>query len=163
MPIIRTISLKTLTSLLRFLRSAKLPVLMFLVTLTSCFVNSPKFTTIDQVMKLQLGMTQNQVENILQLKPYDFKANTETGNTYIYIYRVFERRTLSFNTKSNNGNEQKGKYVQLEVTYSKQDSVTKIESCNLCPDNLVTNSKIDLGAAFVFLTVTLPVILLYLK
>jgi hypothetical protein len=113
-------------------------------------------------MTLHLGMSKNQVEETLGIKPYNIKAYTDTSIVFIYVYRVTDRKTLSFNTKPVNGKETLGKYVQLAVAYSKEDKLLSIESCNLCPDNLVTTSEIDFGKIFVFITVTLPVILIFI-
>lgn len=114
-------------------------------------------------MSLKLGMTKAQVEETLGVQPYDLKAYNDTSNVFIYVYRVTERRTISFNTKPENGKELLGKYVQLAVTFSKGGKVLSIESCSLCPDNLVTTSKIDFVEVLVFFTVTLPLLLLYFK
>jgi hypothetical protein len=112
-------------------------------------------------MSLKTGMTKAQVEETLGVQPYDLKSLTDTSIVLIYIYRVIERRTLSFNNKPLNGKKVSGKYVQLAVTYTKDTCVASIESCNLCPDNLVTTSKIDFGEILVFVTVTLPLLLIY--
>jgi hypothetical protein len=106
-------------------------------------------------------MSKLQVEEILAVKPYDLKAKTDSSIVFIYVYRVADRRTLSINTKPANGKESLGKYVQLEIAYSKDEKVISIESCNLCPDNLVNTSKIDFEKVFVFITITLPVLLVY--
>jgi outer membrane protein assembly factor BamE (lipoprotein component of BamABCDE complex) len=140
-----------------------LKVVFMLLFLSSCFVQSPKYSTLEQVMSLRVSMTKAQVEEILGLQPYNLKAYTDTSNVFIYVYRVTARRTISFNTKPGNGKELLGKYMQLAVAYSKEGKVLSIESCNLCPDNLVTTSKVDFGEVFVFLTVTLPLLLLYFK
>ena len=137
-------------------------ILFILLFFTSCIVQSPKYTTLEQVMTLQTGMSRVEVENTLKLQPYDIKAISDTSNVFIYIYRVNDRKTLSFNTTSLNGRNSRGKYVQLFVTYSMDDTVVSIESCSMCPDNLVTRSKIDFEKVFVFLTVTLPVLLIYI-
>jgi hypothetical protein len=129
--------------------------------LTSCFVRSPKYSTLEQVISLEVGMTKTEVEKLLGVQPYDLKARTDTSIVLVYIYRVTERRTFSFLTKPRNGKEVTGKYVQLAVSYSKTGHVTGIESCSLCPDNLVTTSKIDFGEVLVFVTVTLPILLIY--
>ena len=141
---------------------SNLIVLFFLLIFTSCIVRSPKYSTLEQVMTLHLGMSKMQVEEILGVKPYNIKAYTDTSIVFIYVYRPTERKTLSFNTKPVNGKETPGKYVQLEVSYSKDDKVINIESCNLCPDNLVVTSKIDFEKVFGFITVTLPVILIFI-
>ena len=129
---------------------------------TSCIVQSPKYTTLQKVLSLQIGMSKTEVEQILGLTPYDLKAYTDTSSVFIYIYRTTDRKTLSFYTKPINGRRAIGKYVQLQITYSKKDKVTNIESCNMCPDNLVRIDKINFNNIFVFLTVTLPVILIYI-
>jgi hypothetical protein len=138
-----------------------LKTLLILVFFTSCIIQSPKYTSLDQVMTLQLGMSRAQVEEVLGLQPYDLKAITDTSHVFIYVYRVTERKTLSFNTAPLNGKKMRGKYVQLDVGYSMDDKVISIESCSMCPDNLVTRSKIDFEKVFVFLTVTLPILLIY--
>jgi len=132
-----------------------------LLSLTSCIVKSPKYTTLEKVMSLKLGMSKSQVEDTLGIQPYNLKANNDTNIIYIYVYRVTDRKTLSFNTKPVNGRKALGKYLQLYVAYSKDGKVTSIESCSLCQDNLVTTSKIDFAKVMVFVTVTLPVLLIY--
>ena len=107
-------------------------------------------------------MTKTEVDESLGIQPYDIKAKTDTSIVLIYIYRTIDRRTLAFNTKPRNGKKSTGKYVQLEVTYSNDNKVIKMESCNLCPDNLVTTSRIDFEKVFTFVFVTLPVILVFL-
>ncbi len=136
--------------------------LLFACTLvSSCVVQSPKYTSIEQVMSLKVGMSKVQVEEILGIKPYDVKIYSDTSNVLIYVYRVADRKTLSFNTGPVNGKETIGKYVQLDVTYSMKDKVLSIESCRMCADNLVNTSKINFEKVILFATVTLPVILLY--
>ena len=132
-----------------------------LLLLTSCIIQSPKYATLPQVMSLHLGMCKEEVEHILGVQPYDLKALTDTTAVFIYVYRVYDRKTLSFKTRPTNGNKRLGKYVQLMVAYSKDNRAISIESCSLCPDNLVVKDKIDFEKIFVFLTVTLPVILIY--
>jgi len=129
--------------------------------LSSCIVQSPKYTSLEQVTLLHLGMTKAEVEEKLDLKPYDLKAYTDNSKSFIYVYRVIDRKTLSFHTKPTNGREVRGRYVQLFITYSKDDKVINIESCPECPDNLMKQTKIDLEKIFLFVTVTLPVILIY--
>ena len=106
-------------------------------------------------------MTKNEVDEALGVKPYDIKGMTDTSTVLIYVYRTIDRRTLAFNTKPTNGKKSTGKYVQLEVTYSNENKVIRMESCNLCPDNLVTKSRIDFEKVFTFVTVTLPVLLVF--
>ena len=130
--------------------------------LSSCIVQSPKFTSFEQVLSLELGMTKDQVEERLNLTPYDLKAYTDTSNVFIYVYRTNERRTLNFYTEKKNGRKVRGKYVQLFVTYSnKSNKVLKIESCSECPNDLSHETKVDFQKIVGFVTITLPVLLIY--
>ena len=128
----------------------------------SCIVQSPKYTSLEKVITLQIGMSKEQVEEALGIKPYDIKAYTDSGNAFIYVYRVTDRRTISFNTKPTNGKEVIGKYLQLAVSYSNQNKVLKIEACSECPEILENTKKLDFQKLLVFLTITLPVILVFI-
>ncbi|MBY0424428.1 MAG: hypothetical protein K2Q22_02225 [Cytophagales bacterium] len=136
--------------------------LLILLFLSSCIVQSPKYTSLNQVMSLKLGMSKAEVEKILDLEPYDLRSYTDTSSVFVYVYRITDRKTLSFDTRKKNGIRSTGKYVQLAVGYSKLDTVISIESCHLCPDNLVTQSKVDLEKVFIFITINLPVILVFI-
>jgi hypothetical protein len=129
---------------------------------TSCIVQSPKYTTFEKVMTLKLGMSKAEVEDKLGLQPYNLKSVSDTSDVFIYVYRLNDRKTLYLDTKPVNGKTTMGKYTQLAVAYSKDDKVINIESCTLCPDNLVTVNKIDVEKIILFATGTLPVILIYL-
>jgi outer membrane protein assembly factor BamE (lipoprotein component of BamABCDE complex) len=133
----------------------------YFLFLPSCIVQSPKYTSLDKAMSLKLGMSKAQVEDILGVQPYNLKAYTDTGNVFIYVYRVTERRTLALYTKPVNGIKTTGKYVQLNVAYSKDNKVINIESCTLCPDNLVNTQRINFEKITAFVTITLPVLLIY--
>lgn len=140
--------------------------LFYLLAITcifnSCIVQSPRYALLDQAMNIQLGMTKDSVEEALGLEPYNIKARTDTSDVYIYVYRVIDRRTISFNTKPTNGREAKGKYMQLAVAYSKPDErVISVESCTNCPDDLVKVSRINIEKVIAFVTLTLPAILVY--
>lgn len=140
----------------------KLAYLFIVLLLSSCLVQSPKYTLIENVMELKIGMTKEEVETKLDLKPYDLKSRTDSSNVFIYIYRVHNRETVSFWTRHKNGAKVLGKHVQLNVAYSLDNKVTSIESCTNCPDNLVVRSKIDFGKIFSFITVSVPLILVYI-
>lgn len=135
---------------------------LIIVLFASCIVQSPKYTSLDKVMNLKLGMTKTEVEKELGLKPYNIKLVNDSMNVFIYVYRVKDRRTLSVYTKPVNGREAIGNYVQLEAAFNKNDTLVSMESCNRCPDNLVQTSKIDFQKITMFITVTLPVILIYI-
>ena len=134
-------------------------VIILLLFLTSCVVYSPKYSTFEKVMTLKLGMTRSQVEEILGVQPYNLKAYTDTSSVYIYVYRVTERKTMTFNTKPVNGKKKIGNYIQLFVTYSKDGKVKNIESCTLCPDNLEKRSNVDFEKIITFLVYGVPLLL----
>ncbi len=129
--------------------------------LSGCLVQSPKYTTLNQVMSLQIGMPRAEVEKILGIKPYDLKSYSDSSKVLIYIYRVVDRRTIPFNTKPVNGKSTLGKYVQLDINYSPDERVISINTCRECPKDLENITKIDFGKILAFITVTLPVILVY--
>ncbi|MBL0048233.1 MAG: hypothetical protein IPP32_09095 [Bacteroidetes bacterium] len=136
---------------------------LFSITLcSSCIVQSPKYTSLDKVMELQLGMSKDEVEKTLGLQPYDLKSVSDTATVFIYVYRVTDRKTLSIDTQPVNGRSALGKYIQLAVSYSKENKVIHVESCTLCPDNLSNTKKLDVQKLIVFLTITLPVILVFI-
>jgi len=107
-------------------------------------------------------MTKTEVDSLLGLEPYDLKARNDSTVTFIYMYRVTDRRTISFNTKPVNGKDVIGKYIQLAVTYSNESKVISLESCNACADDVVFTHKVDFDKVIMFITVTLPIILVYL-
>jgi hypothetical protein len=129
---------------------------------TSCVVQSPKYTTLDKVIALHMGMTKAQVEETLGVKPYSLKAYTDSGSVFIYVFRAPDRITFSVLTRPSNGFKSKGRYIQLEVSFSKKDKVTNISSCNVCPDYLESENSINISDFVTFFSVTLPVILIYI-
>lgn len=137
-------------------------VLLVGLLFASCIVQSPKYTSLEKVMSLKVGMTKAEVEKELGIQPYNIKRVTDSMNVFIYVYRVVDRKTLSVNTKPVNGRKALGKYLQLAASYSKDDKLISIESCNECPDDLEKTSKIDFQKVTMFITVTLPVILIYI-
>ncbi|WP_317898070.1 hypothetical protein [Aurantibacillus circumpalustris] len=137
----------------------KIPFILLL--LSSCIVRSPKYTTLEKVLAIELGMSKTAVDNILGIQPYDLKTRNDTCTTFLYVYRLTDRRTFAFNTKPVNGKKVIGDYVKVAIAYSLEDKVISIESCSQCSDNLERTKKIDFGKVLVFVTVTLPVLLIY--
>ncbi|MCF8259013.1 MAG: outer membrane protein assembly factor BamE [Flavobacteriales bacterium] len=131
-----------------------------ILMLTSCIVQSPEYARFSNVLALEVGMTKAEVEQVLGVGPYDIKAYNDSSRTLIYVYRVDDRRTLSVLTKENNGKATLGKYVQLNVTYSNDGRVMAIETCSMCPDNMVSVTKIDFEKILGFLMVTVPALLI---
>lgn len=134
-------------------------VLGYMLLCSSCIVQSPRYATISQVLSLEVGMTKAEVEDVLGVGPYDLKSQDDSLRTLIYVYRVDDRRTLAGLTNERNGKASLGKYVQLNVTYSNDGKVMAIDSCGMCPANMVEVTKIDFEKILGFLMVTVPALL----
>ena len=131
-------------------------IFFLLATLSSCISQSPKYTSLEQVMSLKTGMTKNQINDSLGIQPYDIRWYSDTTTQYIYKYRTTDRRTFSFYTKKTNGIRTTGKYVDLMVTYDKKDIATEIRSCSECGETKLKESKLNLDAIGRFFTATVP-------
>lgn len=135
---------------------------LFLLFLSSCVVQAPRYAKVEQVLTLQLGMTKEEVSKTLGISPYDFKSVTDTSEILIYKYRVTDRRTVPFLMKPTNGVSARGKYVDLFITYSKEGKASFIESCSACEKTDVKKFSIDLNKVITFITATTPAVLIYL-
>lgn len=147
-----------------FVKKIKKPVLIFVISvlMTSCLVKAPRYTSVEKTFELKLGMSKDEVSRALDLKPYYLKSLTDTQSIYLYKYRVTDRAVLPFLLKENNGKSVKGKYVNLMISYNIYDKATKIESCNKCDESSIEEKKFDFNKLTTFLTVTLPVVLVFL-
>ena len=137
-------------------------ILLILITFCSCFVRAPRYTTLDRVFALRVGMTKEEVSRALNSKPYNLKLLTDTATILLYKYRVNDRATFPFLLKENNGKQVLGNYANLLVTYNKKGVSTKIENCTDCDLTTVEEKKLDINKIVTFLTVTLPVVLVFL-
>ncbi len=142
----------------------KYSILFFLVPalFSSCFVRAPRYTTLDKVFALHVGMTKEEVSNTLNSKPYNLKLLTDSVHILLYKYRVNDRATFPFLLKENNGKQVLGNYANLLVTYNKKGVSTKIENCTDCDLTTIEEKKLDINKIVTFLTVTLPVVLVFL-
>lgn len=131
--------------------------------LSSCIVQAPAYTKVEQVLSLKPGMTKEEVSAVLGIPPYDLKSVNEKGETVlIYKYRVTDRKTVPFLMKSSNGVKARGKWVDLFITYGPDGKATSIESCSECEETKPVEKKIDINALLTVITVTIPAILVYL-
>lgn len=137
---------------------------LFVMTLSlcACIVNAPKFTTVEKVLTLHLGMSQEEVSEALGIPPYNFILHNDTSTVLLYKFRVADRTTLPFLLRETNGKKVRGRYVNLLVTYNRRLIATKMASCNDCDPTVVNQKKIDINKVITFVTVTLPVLLVYL-
>lgn len=138
-----------------------LPVLFLAFFLSSCFIQSPKYAGVEQVLSLKTGMTKEEVSTVLGIPPYDIKSLTDTSAQLIYKYRTTDRRTLSFVTKKTNGVKATGKWVDLFVTYDRNGKAAQIRSCSDCEETKVTEKRIDYNAIIQMISATAPAVLIY--
>jgi len=137
-------------------------ILLFIVLgFSSCFVQSPKYAAIEQVLTLKTGMSKEEVSTVLGIPPYDFKSVTDTSYQLIYKYRTTDRRTLSFITNSTNGIRATGKWVDLFITYDKNGNAKEIRSCSECEETKVTEKRINYNALIQLIAATAPALLIY--
>jgi len=134
---------------------------LFLAMVSSCIVQAPKYTGVEEVLQLKTGMTKEEVSSILGIPPYDLKSILDSTTTYIYKYRTTDRKTVPLAMNKTNGMKTKGKWVDLFVTYNKEGKVKSIDSCSDCEDTKVAEKKIDFNSVLLLITVTVPAILVY--
>src|ERR1051325_9849787 len=137
-------------------------VVALFLSVGSCTVTLPKYATDDKVPLVKLGMTKEQVAQVLDIEPYYIKMITDTATILLYKYRVMERRTLSIAIQPKNGIETRGKFVTLLVTYNKNGFAKKIESCISCDETIIPKRRIPPEVWLPVLTITLPVKFVFL-
>ena len=140
----------------------KLTVVLLFFCFCSCIVKAPRYTTVDKVFALKMGMTKEEVNQVLETPPYNFKAMNDSVTVCLYKYRVTDRTTLPFLLKANNGKRILGKYVNLLVTFNKTGHTSQLESCGDCDETIIETKRFDVNKLFTLLTVTLPIVLVYL-
>ncbi|HXB11008.1 MAG TPA: hypothetical protein VNZ45_03400 [Bacteroidia bacterium] len=124
-------------------------------------VTAPRYTTVDKVFTLKLGMTQSEVAEALDVQPYYLYLMTDSVTVFLYKYRVTDRTTLPVLLKQNNGKSVLGKYINLLVTYNSKGLAKKYESSSTCDVTTVATDKLNISEIITFITVTLPVVLLF--
>lgn len=129
---------------------------------TSCIVHAPKYTGIEEVMQLKVGMTREEVSKTLGIPAYDLKAVTDSGVVYIYKYRTTDRKILPLAMNKTNGIKAKGKWIDLFVTYDRDGKATSFNSCSECESTEVKKKKIDINTVIVIVTVIIPSVMVYL-
>ncbi|MBI2279860.1 MAG: hypothetical protein HYU68_04110 [Bacteroidetes bacterium] len=108
-------------------------------------------------------MSKDSVSEILGIPPYDVKFVSQISSKLIYKYRTTDRNTIPFFMNKTNGvKTNKGKWVNLFITYDEKDRVIDIESCSNCEETKAKEKKIDFNAIVTFVTLTLPSFLFYL-
>lgn len=127
--------------------------------INGCIVRGPKYTTVEKVMTLKPGYSLKEVNEVLVSKPYDINTYDSLGSkSYVYKYRVTDRKTVPFFVRENNGKEVRGKYMDLIVYLSPNDTVIKFES--RASDSGLEEKKININNIIQFFSVTVPAILI---
>jgi hypothetical protein len=132
------------------------------MSLPSCIIHAPKFTSVEKVLAVKLGTTQDEVSTALGIPPYNLILKTDTETVLLYKYRVSDRTTVPFFLKEANGRKKRGKYTNLMVTFDAAGKAKKLESCNNCDETIIKEERLDVNKVMNILTVTLPIILVFL-
>lgn len=131
------------------------------IFLQSCIVSGPKYTHVENVMKLSPGMSMDTVNQRLGIMPYDINAYDSTGNrSYIYKYRTTDRKTLPFLLKETNGRKSLGKYVDLVAYYDSTNVAYRFESRPT--DSKLDEKRLNVNTLVTIITVVVPTVLVYL-
>jgi hypothetical protein len=134
---------------------------VLLASLNGCIVSGPKYTRTEKVMELKLGMSLDEVNQHLGIKPYYIKSYDSIGErSFVYKYRVTDRKTVPFLVKETNGIESIGKYMDLVTYYTKSDTLYKLES--KLTETEIKEKKLNINTLITAITVTVPSILVYL-
>ncbi len=138
------------------------------ITFTSCYVQHPRFTTIDKVEKLKLGLHIDSVSKLLDVKPYDFiSLDSSRQKTVLYKYRVKEIRRIPVLMRKTKGVEVDGKWKDLIVDINSDSEVIAYRTENEQLSSVTDKKKADpnkiIQGILTTITVTLPTVLVYLS
>ena len=134
---------------------------LMIIVFSGCIVKGPKYSHVEKVMKLNNGMTMDEVNITLGLKPYDLKSIDSVGNkVLLYKYRLTDRRTVPLFLKDTNGKEISSKFVDLYCTFSADNKLTKL--ITTASDSELKEQRLNINSLITFLTVTGPAVLIYL-
>jgi hypothetical protein len=136
--------------------------------LTSCYVQHPRYSKMDQVLLLNPGQTMDTVSKILGTKPYDLVSKKDSGETvYLYKYRREEVKRIPVFMRRNKGIPAEGEFRDLYITFDIDGKVVEIETREEGRETVVDKKKIDpnsiLQAVTTIITVTLPAVMVFLS
>lgn len=127
----------------------------------SCIVSAPKYSHVEHVMQLKIGMSKDSVSSRLGVEPYDIDIYDSTGyRSFVYKYRTTDRSTIPFRLKETNGKEKIGKYMDLVAYFDSTDIAYRFESRPT--DSKVDQKKFNINAIVTIVTVIVPALLVYL-
>ena len=129
--------------------------------LCSCIVHAPKYTGVEEVLQLKVGMTKDEVSKLLGIPPYDIKSVTDKETIYIYKYRTTDRNTVPLFMNKTNGVKTKGKWVDLFISYNNEGKATNIASCSDCETTKVSEKKININTVITLIAILIPSVVVY--
>ena len=140
--------------------------LVLLVFCQSCVVQYPPYANVQDVQRLQPGVSLDSVNAILRMPPNDLVVRDSLQTVYLYKYRVDEVKTVSPGFKRNKGLKVEGTFKECLVTVDTTSTVQSIATRDEAVSSMVKKEKVKvteiLDTVTTFLSVTIPAILVYL-
>lgn len=138
------------------------------ILFTSCLVQHPEYVKYDKVIDLESGMSFNDLQDSLGIKPYYVKEDVHGGlKVYVYKYRTCELKRIPIIMRQNTGFEMEGDFVDLLVTVNQENTVVKLETVESPADKEQNTTVIDFNSLMqgiaTMITVTLPAFLVFLS
>ncbi len=139
-----------------------------IIVLSSCVVQHPKYTMVENTFKLEIGMSKTEIDSVLGIAPQFIKKMDTTGvQIYSYKYRTRDIKRFPIIMRRDKGIPTEGNYTDLLVSYSPDSIAFNIETCTECTDNNEKKTKIDantiINSITTIITVTLPALLVFLS
>lgn len=118
-------------------------------------------------MDVELGMSLDSANVILQSDPYDLVSRTDSSTTYRYKYRMTDVRRVPKAQKRNSGMNVEGRFRDFYVTVNNDNSIFEIYTSEEAVGTEVKKKNVDvMGIITVvsdFIIITLPSLLVYLS
>ena len=142
--------------------------LTILLILNACYVHQPKYATLENANKVNIGMTSTEVSETLQLPAYDFIKKDSLGNyTNVYKYRLMDSKRIPMLMKKNKGIPSEGAFKNLLVTFNIDNKVIDINTTYETIETDLRQKKVNFTAIVTsvttLITVTIPAVLIYIS
>lgn len=140
---------------------------LLLILLSSCYVQHPRYVSLETAKSVELGMSYAEVTNLMSMPPYDLVSKDTLGYTsYIYKYRVKDVKRIPIIMKKHKGIATEGPFRDLKLTFDKHDELVDIQGGYEEQTSEYKREKVDINALIVsvttIVTVTIPAIMLYI-
>lgn len=141
--------------------------LLLLIIMSSCYVQHPRYVSLETAKSVELGMTYTEVINLMSMPPYDLVSKDTLGYTsYIYKYRVKDVKRIPIIMKKNKGLITEGPFRDLKLTFNQNEKLIDIQGGYEEQPSEYRREKVDVNALIAsvttIVTVTIPAILLYI-